>query len=50
MKNCLCICHEHIGNGVLGFGAHDNQKCVCNGGEGFNNLSGQELVLLPGKN
>jgi len=48
LKDCRCICHESIGNGVLSFQAHENQKCVCNGGKGFNDFGDDVAPPSPG--
>lgn len=39
-KECMCLCHLELGGGV-----HQGTKCVCNGGQGFDDGSDHVRVI-----
>lgn len=39
-KECACLCHLELGGGI-----HNGTKCVCNGGQGFDDGSDHVRVV-----
>jgi hypothetical protein len=48
---CQCICHESSGTSTIGMGIKTHaDRCICNGGAGFDDLSDFTIILIRSKN